>query len=495
MTEQTNIKETSLDKSNRTVPKVLFSWIGTQDYLALDTKSHGPIFSSIKYHEFEEVILLHDKNINNEKYVSWLKMNSSVKVSSFKVDLKDPTDFEVIYKSCKKVISSYNENNNDLSDFYFLVSAGTWAMASVWIIISQKDFPATLLKADRISDSIMEVKIPFEVSVHWHEEKAKENDEVITAMRDNFIKFSQNGFLWKSESMLRLLKTSMKIASRELSVFIEGEPGTEKEVLARILHEGSARSKNSFIKLDCNLSPDKEIEEFLIGLNKNESHSHGTVYINAIEKLSLRNQGILYSLIKDFEKNSGIKNPRILTSSNITVGQLFHLESFDNSLLHSISMMILKIPALRHRKIDLNEYLDQSISFACSEIFGEKSGIKKTLSPAAKNFLLNYNWKGNMDELYSAMTRMVILSESNLVNESDALSSVFMNHDQDKDQKKILNRSLENGINLNSLFSEVAQHYIPRALDISNGNKKKAADILGLQSQQTLANWIDRYLK
>ena len=98
-------------------------------------------------------------------------------------------------------------------------------------------------------------------------------------------------------------------------------------------------------------------------------------------------------------------------------------------------MMILKIPALRHRKIDLDEYLDQSISFACSKIYGEKSGIKKVLSPAAKNFLLNYNWNGNMDELYSAMTRMVILSESNLVNESDAISSVFMNHDQDKDQK------------------------------------------------------------
>ena len=396
----------------------------------------------------------------------------------------------------KNVISEFNKDYDDFSDYYFLVSAGTWAMASVWIILSQKEFPATLLKASRETNSVMKVKIPFEVSVHWFEEKIKETDAAISEMRENFLKFSQNGFLWESDSMSALLKNVQKVAPRNLPIIIEGEPGTEKEALAKTIHFSSQKTDKDFIHHDCNTADEMEMEKSLLNLNQDYKRSNfGTIYIHSIEKLSRRNQNILYSRLKEFQKSDEINFPRLIVSSAISIRDLYHLESFSNDLLHLISMMILKVPALRHRKSDLDLFLDQSIFFATKKIYGKTTKLEKKLSPAAKTFLINYEWYGNLDELYSALTRMIVLSENEIISESDAIGSVFVNNNLEKDSKEILNRTLEKGIDLNSIFSEVARHYIPRALDIAEGNKKRAAELLGMQSQQTLTNWMQRYLE
>ena len=116
---------------------------------------------------------------------------------------------------------------------------------------------------------------------------------------------------------------------------------------------------------------------------------------------------------------------------------------------------------------------------------------KKKLSPGAENLLLQHPWPGNIRELHNTLQRAVIWSAGKTINEEDIKESIL--EFPESKNSNILDRSLSNGIKLESLLGEVAEHYLERAIKESGGNKTSAAKMLGLSNYQTLTNWMQRY--
>ncbi|MFP4397455.1 MAG: helix-turn-helix domain-containing protein, partial [Desulfonatronovibrio sp.] len=115
----------------------------------------------------------------------------------------------------------------------------------------------------------------------------------------------------------------------------------------------------------------------------------------------------------------------------------------------------------------------------------------KTLSPSARNILLEHTWPGNVRELMNTLLRAAIWSDEPSISKEDVMEAMLPIDTQE--DHSILNRSLEYGLDLHRLMGEVAGHYIHRALNETGGNKTRAAKMLNLKNYQTLDNWLEKY--
>lgn len=105
--------------------------------------------------------------------------------------------------------------------------------------------------------------------------------------------------------------------------------------------------------------------------------------------------------------------------------------------------------------------------------------------------MLTYHWPGNVRELLNTLRRATLWSEAATITEADMREALFQLPASEEDN--VLKRPLMPGFSLPDLMGEVARHYLYRALDEAQGNRTRAADLLGLPSYQTLNNWLKKY--
>lgn len=166
--------------------------------------------------------------------------------------------------------------------------------------------------------------------------------------------------------------------------------------------------------------------------------------------------------------------------------------SFRADLFYRLAVAVIKIPALRDRTGDLSLLIDKLMEQVNKESQTEPDYKYKKISAGAKNLLLKHPWPGNVRELLNTLRRAAIWTDGELILEEDIKDNLFPVRPK-IDSDSILNRSLENGIHLPEIMSEVARHYLKRALKKTGGNKTKTAEILGLSNYQTLSNWLKKY--
>lgn len=114
----------------------------------------------------------------------------------------------------------------------------------------------------------------------------------------------------------------------------------------------------------------------------------------------------------------------------------------------------------------------------------------KKLSASAINIMLNHNWPGNVRELQATLLRATLWQPTEVISEDD-IKNALIKHPVKK--ADILSKDVSQGIDINELIGDLAQHYFTKALEYSHGNKTKAASLLGLKNYQTLNNWIEKY--
>ena len=151
------------------------------------------------------------------------------------------------------------------------------------------------------------------------------------------------------------------------------------------------------------------------------------------------------------------------------------------------------MPPLRDRHGDLNPVIDHILESINKKFEGRPGWKHKKLSAGARNLMHQHPWPGNVRELYNTLSRAAILIASETIEIDDIREALFPVSILRKSQEKILNRSLGNGFSLPDVLSDVARHYLKRAVTESKGNKTKTAEILGLPSYQTLTNWLKKY--
>ena len=477
--------------------KTLAAWIGTQDIEGFKQKNKvGPIISSINHYKFNNLILLTNNLDDHESYSSWIKDNYKIDVKIFTNNLKNPTDISEIYNLTRKVLLESNVSELDYSDIFYHLSPGTWAMAFVWLLISQSEFPGILIKSSFFNkkEKVEEVEIPFEVSSRWIKNITSKQGQGIIEVNRNFNKNSLLSFSWQSFKMVKLLKRINIISKHCLPTCVFGSNGTEKDAVAKTIHEEGRGILDNFYLFDSLMMNGNEFKTRLLEIvNNNDDELVKTIYIPHLHLLPVEHQKYLGLVLNKKLQLNNSNKLRIICSANKTLIKNIENGNFDESLFHKLNCLSIDIPDLKERNEDYDELFDYLLLKINIEIYADDKTLYKQLSPSARSILKSYSWPGNIDEIKSLFTKLVVLEEEKIITEPEIYSSIYNFQKHNLRQNNILKQPFNSDFDLHKIIGEVVKSYIPKALDISKGNKSKAADLLGLPSHQTLTNWIQRY--
>lgn len=308
------------------------------------------------------------------------------------------------------------------------------------------------------------------------------------------------GILGKSDKIEKAKAIAKQVAKTSSSIFIWGESGTGKEVFSRAIHEQSGR-KGAFVPVNCSAIPAELFEsEFFgyesgafTGANKKgksgifELAKDGTVFLDEIADLPLNMQAKLLRVLqeKEVRRVGGEKtikiNPRIISATNKDLEKMVKEEKFREDLYYRLNVVEIKIPPLRERKEDIAILLHHFLDEMCRE----NGKPRLTLSKEAYKILENYRWKGNIRELKNTVENMVVLSESSIIEKDDIPNYIVESAKNSTDDE-------DYPLDLTSAIEKLEIKNITKALEMSNGNKAKAAKILNIP-RTTLYYKLDLY--
>lgn len=306
----------------------------------------------------------------------------------------------------------------------------------------------------------------------------------------------RNGIIGRSPGLHRVLETAEKLAqSDNTTVLLEGESGTGKEVIARFIHQKSARTEKPFVSLNCGAIPKDLAESEFFGYEKGaftgatermkqgkfELAHGGTILLDEIRELSLEMQVKLLRVLEEkrFYRLGGTKeisvDVRIIAASNRELAKEVEAGRFREDLYYRLNVASIRIPPLRNRQEDIVD-----LATAFMEEFSKRlARTVPQLSPESIELLERLPWKGNVRELRNAMERVVLLNNVPVLNPdhfaflrtNDVVSGV----DQFAGRRFILEVPSK-GVSMN----EVVRELILKTLDIVGGNQVQAAKVLGL---------------
>jgi two-component system nitrogen regulation response regulator NtrX len=217
-----------------------------------------------------------------------------------------------------------------------------------------------------------------------------------------------------SAVMKALQETIHRVARSDSTVLISGDSGTGKELIARLVHQQSARSQNRFVQVNCAAIPDELIESELFGhekgsftgayekkIGKFESAHRGSIFLDEIGDLSLKAQAKVLRVLEEGEVqpvgSPEIKkvNVRVIAATNKNLEEEIKKGNFREDLYFRLHVVPIHSPSLRDRREDIPILIDHFISY-----FSEENNYrKKSFSAEALALLLDYQWKGNVREL------------------------------------------------------------------------------------------------
>jgi DNA-binding NtrC family response regulator len=295
------------------------------------------------------------------------------------------------------------------------------------------------------------------------------------------IPLANYGLIGESEALLMVFETIDKVASSSATVLITGESGTGKELIARAIHYRSPRASAPFIPINCGGIPEGLLESELFGHVKGsfsgatktqagffQTSDDGTIFLDEISETSLPMQVKLLRVLQNKEVCMvGANRPskvdvRIIAATNKDLLSLVKKETFRDDLYFRLNVITIDIPPLRERGDDILLLVNHF-----STKFAEECG-KPTpkFTDKALQVLMDYNWPGNVRELENVIQRLIIMTEGNLIEVTDLPS--------------LMRFSALSKTGFNRSLAEVEAEYIGNVLASVNGNKTRAAEILGI---------------
>lgn len=298
-------------------------------------------------------------------------------------------------------------------------------------------------------------------------------------------KHSFAGIIGKSSEMQNIFDLIQRIAPSNANVFIHGDSGTGKELVARALHNLSARKNHPFIAINCTAIPDTLLESELFGHAKGsftgahqrkkglfEEAEGGTIFLDEIGDMDMSLQAKLLRVIQEKRVRSVGDNVdkaidvRIIVATHKDLKAAIRDGRFREDLYYRLSVIPITLPPLRHRREDIPLLAFHFLEKYAAQNARSVSGFTN----AAMDQLMNMPWDGNIRELENVIERAVVLSKSNMIDKNDLPNF--------------------EGETTEGLFAQAAEHlptledfekkYIHYVLTKVGGKKEKAAHILGI---------------
>ena len=282
----------------------------------------------------------------------------------------------------------------------------------------------------------------------------------------------------ESRIIRSLIDLSYKAAQSDANIMITGESGVGKEMFARFIHKNSRRKEEPFIAINCGALPENLLESELFGYvtgaftgaNKNKEGlfvvaNKGTIFLDEISETTNNFQVKLLRVIQEQEirpvGSSSVKkiDVRIIAASNKDMSVMVEEGSFRKDLYYRINVIPVHIPPLRDRREDIPLLADHFLR--------QYGSNRKRLAPEALEMLLHYDFPGNVRELQNIIERVCVLTQGSLITKEDL---------------HFLEPTPDEGYGETALISlkEVEKHHLLRVLRACEGNKSRAADILGV---------------
>jgi len=306
--------------------------------------------------------------------------------------------------------------------------------------------------------------------------------------------------LGDSEEIRDIRETVRKVVrSGARSVLIQGETGTGKELVARALHSESDRAHAPFVKLNCSAIPDSLFESELFGHERGtftdaqetriglaECADGGTLFLDEIGDAGAAAQAKLLTFIEErrFRRLGGREDRevdvRIVAATNKDLDVATESGEFRTDLLHRLKVIAITLPSLREREGDI-----VTLAHRFVEEFRVQAGKPSLrLSDEALECLESYSWPGNVRELRNALERVVLLEDCDVIR-PEHLSQKLRGSSSLGRARGLMIRSARP-------LAEVEREHIYRVLEETDGNRTRAAEILGI-TRQTLLNKLKMY--
>ena len=303
----------------------------------------------------------------------------------------------------------------------------------------------------------------------------------------------------KSQKMQELFNLVQKIAGTNATVLIQGESGTGKELIAKAIHQLSPRKQSPFIAINCGVLSENLLENELFGHVKGaftgathlkrglfEEADNGTLFLDEVADIPPAVQTKLLRVLQEKEfkplgSNEIIQvDVRVIAASNINLYNAVLQKRFREDLYYRLAVIPILVPPLRDR---LEDIPDLALYFA--HRYSRRNNKKiEMISSKAMEKLMKHNWQGNVRELENTIERAVALAISDTITQDILWQGI-----ETLERKEI---DTSNPNSLKEIIQQDTRYAIEKALRITQGNRSKAARILGI-SRATLYHKIKKY--
>jgi PAS domain S-box-containing protein len=291
---------------------------------------------------------------------------------------------------------------------------------------------------------------------------------------------------------------AQRAAQRNSTVLIRGESGTGKELFSHSIHFASMRKNGPFIKINCSAIPESLLESELFGYEegaftgakkggkpgKFELAHKGTLFLDEIGDMAINMQSKLLRVLqeKEIERVGGTApipvDVRVIAATNRNLEELIKQEKFRLDLYYRLNVVELRIPPLRYHKKDM----DELTCYLLAKLSGKLGCPIPVIDEEARQAILSYNWPGNIRELENVLERCLNFIDNGVIKITN-LPYHVKNAAQGKERKTM---------ELRDHIEEAERLTIINALKTSNGNKVRAAKLLGI-SRANIYQKITKY--
>ena len=314
-------------------------------------------------------------------------------------------------------------------------------------------------------------------------------------------RYRPSNIIYSSSRMEAVMEMVSRVAQFSSTVLIRGESGTGKELIASAIHHASRRHDRPFIRVNCSALPETLLESELFGHEKGaftgalqrrigrlEAADGGTLFLDEIGDLPFTVQIKLLRFLqeKEFERlgsNTPLRvDVRVIAATHHDLEAAVRQRSFREDLYYRLVVVPIFLPPLRERPEDIPPLIDHFLHKVCEREGKEIPGV----SPEARDFLLAYDYPGNVRELENMVERAVVLSKKGIITAADFPIHVRTTASDAKIPAEYLKGSL------NETLDTVERGLILEALKGSAGIQTRAAEKLGI-SERVLRYKMKKY--